>query len=53
MIGNEEEPEGVLINLISSRKLDEMSSDEKLTFILDEVRRGTVLVLERGLTAIE
>ncbi len=48
-----QESEGVKINLISSRKLDDMSSDEKLTFILDEVRRGTVLVLERGLTAIE
>ena len=26
---------------------------QKLAFILEEVRRGTVLVLERGLTAIE
>jgi hypothetical protein len=48
-----QESEGVKINLISSRKLDDMSSDEKLSFILEEVRRGTVLVLERGLTAIE
>ncbi len=53
MEGNAQEAEGVLINLISSRKLDQMSSDQKLGFILDEVRRGTVLVLERGLTAIE
>ena len=44
---------GVKINLISSRKLDNMSSEQKLRFILDEVKRGTVLVLERGLTAVE
>jgi len=44
---------GVKINLISSRKLDSMTSQEKLRFILDEVKRGTVLVLERGLTAVE
>lgn len=48
-----QEPEGVRINLISSRKLDDMTSEQKLAFILEEVRRGTVLVLERGLTAIE
>jgi hypothetical protein len=53
MEGNLQEAEGVRINLISSRKLDSMSSDQKLAFILDEVRRGTVLVLERGLTAVE
>ena len=44
---------GVRINLISSRKLDTMTSEDKLRFILDEVKRGTVLVLERGLTAVE
>ncbi|MCK5561306.1 MAG: DUF2073 domain-containing protein [Thermoplasmata archaeon] len=48
-----QESEGVRINLISSRKLDDMTSEQKLVFILEEVRRGTVLVLERGLTAIE
>jgi hypothetical protein len=45
--------DGVKINLISSRKLDSMNSQEKLRFILDEVKKGTVLVLERGLTATE
>jgi hypothetical protein len=45
--------DGVKINLISSRKLDSMSSQEKLRFILDQVKSGTVLVLERGLTAVE
>ncbi len=44
---------GVKINLISSRKLDSMSSEEKLRFIISEVKKGTVLVLERGLTATE
>jgi len=44
---------GVIINLISSRKLDTMTSEEKLRFILDEVKKGSVLVLERGLTAEE
>lgn len=47
------EPIGVKINLISSRKLDTMTSQEKLRFILDEVKKGSVLVLERGLTAEE
>lgn len=45
--------DGVKINLISSRKLDSMASEDKLRFILDEVKNGTVLVLERGLTATE
>jgi hypothetical protein len=53
MEGNMQEAEGVRINLISSRKLDSMSSDQKLAFILGEVRKGVVLVLERGLTAVE
>jgi hypothetical protein len=44
---------GIKINLISSRKLDSMSSQEKLRFILDQVKKGVVLVLERGLTAVE
>jgi len=44
---------GVKINLISSRKLDSMNSQEKLRFIIDEIKKGTVLVLERGLTAEE
>jgi hypothetical protein len=50
---DEETDTGVRINLISSRKLDSMSSQEKRRFILDQVKNGTVLVLERGLTAVE
>jgi len=50
---DENQENGVKINLISRRKLDTMSSEEKLRFILDEIKKGTVLVLERGLTAVE
>ena len=49
----EDSEKGVKINLISSRKLDSMTSEEKLRYILDQVKEGTVLVLERGLTAGE
>jgi uncharacterized protein len=45
--------EGVSINLVSSERLDEMSPEEKINFILDEVESGKILVLERGLTPHE
>ena len=44
---------GVSVNLVSSQKLERLSSDEKLDFIIKEVRNGKVLVLEHGLTSIE
>ena len=44
---------GININLISIEKLNQMGSWEKIKFILNEVKRGNVLVLERGLTARE
>lgn len=44
---------GIAINLISMERLTSMNSREKIRFILNEVRRGNVLVLERGLTATE
>ncbi len=44
---------GININLISMEKLTELSSEEKIRFILDEIKHGNVLVLERGLTATE
>ena len=37
-VTREEQEEGVRINLISSRKLDSMSSQDKLRFILDPDR---------------
>jgi hypothetical protein len=45
--------EGISVNLVSRQKLDEFSSSEKLKFILKEVQKGKVLVLEHGLTPIE
>lgn len=44
---------GISVNLISRQKLEELSSNEKLDFILKEVQRGKVLVLEQGLTSME
>ena len=44
---------GVKINLVSKTFLDRMTTVEKIRFILDEVEAGKVLVLERGLTALE
>lgn len=44
---------GILFNLVSRQKLEELSSSEKLKFILKEVQRGKILVLEYGLTPME
>jgi hypothetical protein len=44
---------GISVNLISRQKLETLSSDEKLNFILREVQNGKVLVLEQGLTSME
>ncbi len=44
---------GINVNLISRQKLEELSSEEKLKFILKEVQKGKILVLEQGLTPIE
>ena len=45
--------DGISFNLVSRNKLDKLSSSEKLKFILSEVKKGKILVLEQGLTAIE
>ncbi|MEW6069961.1 MAG: DUF2073 domain-containing protein [Candidatus Thermoplasmatota archaeon] len=50
MFGKED---GVKINLISIQKLNELTTPEKIKFIIDEVKSGTVLVLERGLSPFE
>jgi len=47
------EDEGVSVYLVSRQKLAELSPDEKLKFILKEVKKGKILVLEHGLTPIE
>jgi len=44
---------GISFNLISRNKLNKFSSSEKLSFILKEVKKGSILVLEHGLTASE
>lgn len=43
----------VKLNFISQEKLNGMSMEEKLNFILREVEKGQILILERGLTAEE
>ncbi|HDS59790.1 MAG TPA: DUF2073 domain-containing protein [Thermoplasmatales archaeon] len=43
----------VKVNLVSSQKLESMSAEEKISYILREVKQGEVLVLERGLTPQE
>lgn len=44
---------GISFNLISRKKLNDLSSSEKLKYILKEVRQGRILVLEHGLTPTE
>ncbi len=44
---------GISFNLVSKNKLDNFSAEEKLKFIIKEVKKGKILVLESGLTAIE
>jgi len=43
----------IAFNLISHQKLENLSSSEKLTYILKEVKEGRILVLEHGLTPAE
>jgi hypothetical protein len=38
---------------VSRQKLEGFSTDEKLKFILNEIKNGKVLVLENGLTSVE
>ncbi len=45
--------EEISFNLISRQKLDELTSEEKLKFIIKEVKKGKILVLEEGLTPLE
>jgi hypothetical protein len=43
----------ISFNLVSRHKLNELTSSEKLKFILKEVKKGKILVLEHGLTPFE
>lgn len=47
------EDKEISVNLVSRQKLEQLSPDEKLKFILKEVKKGKILVLEYGLTPIE
>lgn len=44
---------GIQMDLISEDKLDGMAPVEKVRFIIDEVKSGKILVLEKGLTPAE
>jgi hypothetical protein len=44
---------GISFNLVSRQKFQDLSSEEKLKFILKEVKKGRILVLEYGLTPTE
>ncbi len=44
---------GISFNLVSRQKFQDLSSEEKLRFILKEVKKGRILVLEYGLTPTE
>jgi len=44
---------GISFNLISRERLGTLTFDEKLKFILKEVKKGKILVLEYGLTPME
>ena len=48
----DKEGEGISIDLISRERLDELG-EEKIRFVLDQVKNGKVLVLENGLTPAE
>ena len=43
----------ISFNLVSRKKLADLTSAEKLKYILNEVKKGKILVLEHGLTPVE
>jgi hypothetical protein len=45
--------DGISVNLVSRQRLEDLNTDDKLRFILDEVQQGKILVLEQGLTSLE
>ncbi len=45
--------QGVQIDMLSSDRLSRMTSMEKIRLILDDVRQGYIVVLEKGLTPEE
>ena len=49
----EEPDDGVQLDMISAGRMEEMTSMEKIHFILDGVRDGKVVILESGLSPDE
>ncbi|KXS40859.1 MAG: hypothetical protein AWU58_1848, partial [Methanohalophilus sp. T328-1] len=47
------EMQGIQMDLLSEDRLARMSPVEKIRFIIDEVKNGKILVLERGLSPEE
>jgi len=45
--------QSIQVNIVSKQKLEKLTSEDRLQFIIDEVKLGNVLVLEQGLTAFE
>jgi Uncharacterized protein conserved in archaea len=45
--------QGVQIDLISEERLSKLTSMEKIRMILDDVRQGTIVILEKGLAPEE
>jgi len=43
----------ISFSLVSRNKLEELSSSDKLQFIIEEIKNGKILVLEQGLTPFE
>ena len=43
----------IAFNLISRQKINGLNSEEKLNFIIKEVKNGKILVLEQGLNPVE
>ena len=45
--------EKVKFDLITQKKLKKMNTEEKIDFLLEEVKKDKILILERGLNPIE
>lgn len=43
----------IQLDLVSDAKLSKMGSTEKVRYIIDEVRKGKIMVLEKGLDPME
>jgi len=43
----------IQLDLVSDSKLSRMGSTEKVRYIIDEVRKGKIMVLEKGLDPME